>query len=163
MDHARAVVESVLRGTAGALQASLDHPFLSDLAEAILDSCARATCASPYALADAMGVAIVEADLPRPLCVCVDDSTVIVRPEPDLREQGLLVFRGLARHALSRRVGAHAEADAIILAAELAAPSGIVVRRGIELVALRQQWVPIWFLRAWDEYLCPPVPNSRTA
>jgi hypothetical protein len=110
-----------------------------------------------------MGVAIVEADLPRPLCVCVDDSTVIVRPEPDLREQGLLVFRGLARHALSRRVGAHAEADAIILAAELAAPSGIVVRRGIELVASRQQWVPLWFLRAWDEYLCPPVPTSRTA
>lgn len=161
MDYVRSVVESVLRGSMS--RASFEHAALSDLAEMVLDSCVLAHCASPYVLAERLDLSVIEADLPPPVCVCVDDSTVIVRPVADVRERGLLVFRGIARYTIGRYLGAHTEADAIVMAAELAAPSGLVVRRGVEAVAARQLWVPIWFLRAWDEYLCPPVPTSRTA
>lgn len=163
MAYTRAVVESILHGTWHASHASIEPHRLSDLAEIVRDAYSVPICADPLALAESMGIAVQEAALPGSLCVCVEASAVIVRPEDDPQERGLLVFRGLARRILARRVGAHTEVDAVILAAELAAPSGIVIRRGIESVIAMQPWAPEWFLRAWDAHLCPPVSATRIA
>lgn len=109
-------------------------------------------------------MAIIDTDLPPGIELCVEERAVLVRREVDIREHGLLVFRGVSRHYLGNNIGRYTEADSLILAAELAAPSAIVVRRGIEIAMRRQRWAPQWFLRAWGEaLLSPPSSASRIA
>ncbi len=162
---ARARLESILRGdyrAAGVSAPTLDLDQIEAIAEEMRALCGCRFFVAPGELAAACGFTVVRLPLPH-AAVASDEETIFVRPLLDAREEGLLILRGLASGMLARDHGAHAAADAVLLAAEVAAPGALVLRRGLKLVLEHQAFVPAWFLRAWCISVLGAPSSSRLA
>ena len=79
----------------------------------------------------------------------VSGSRLFARRGPDAREEGWSAFLAIAHALLEQSEGAHEEADAVRLAAELAAPSSSARRMSVSDLAQVQRHVPRWVFRAW--------------
>lgn len=102
---------------------------------------------SPAEAAAAAGVDLRLLDgLSKEAPVIVTGSIVLVRRHQRRRVQGWLAFVGIARVLLERARGAHHEAEAAWLAAELAAPEAVMLGLSLREAARRQPWVPAWVL-----------------
>lgn len=162
---ARARLESILRGdytAAGVSAPSLALDEVEAIAEQMRALCGCRFFVAPGELAAACGFAVVRLPLPH-VAVTSDDEAIIVRPLLDAREEGLLILRGLASGLLGRDRGAHTASDAVLLAAEVAAPGALILRRGLKLVMQHQVFVPAWFLRAWCLNIIGAPSSSRLA
>ncbi len=164
---ARARLESILRGDY--VDAGVDAPLRTLDEVALLAGRMRERCGcrffvAPGELAAACGFTVQRLPLPRvSVAVDVHIETIFVRPLVDAQEEGLLILRGLAAALLARDFGVHTPADVVLLAAEVAAPGALVLRRGLKLVLQHQVFLPSWFLRAWCLSVLGPPSSSRSA
>jgi hypothetical protein len=158
-------VELILAGRyedAGVSPPRVRPELLTRMADALRDKCAKSFSATPEDLAAAAGLTVTQTLWLTDADVCVDRQRIVVA-HADRQVCGLRILRGVAIHLLASAYGRHTEADVILLAAELAEPSQLVLRSRLASEAARRD-VPTWFLRAWERsWLGPPseAPMSR--
>lgn len=163
MSITRAQVELVLRGRhleAGTGPQTIDLDDLAQIAARLTCAAGHTFFATPNEIAVALGLTVEESPLIVGLGFCCNGQYVVVEPLEDPLERELLILHGLSQHALATQVGYHTLADVILLAAELAAPANLVLRRGVSR-AIQAHRVPAWFLRAWERAVVAP-PSSRS-
>jgi hypothetical protein len=160
----RAQVELVLAGRfdeAAGIQPPRVAP--DDIARIAADLTHRAGCAffaDPDRLAMMCGLRVRAATPPAELDFCCSGRFIVIRDVDDPTERRLLVLQGISHYVLAHLVGAHKLSDVVFLAAELAAPSDLIMRRGIAQ-AIRCGHAPAWFLRAWARSISAP-PSSQS-
>lgn len=103
---------------------------------------------SPIRLASAAGLKVIRVPrLPGRCEVLTDGHTIWCVDDTDRRVLGTRLFMGLASAILGP--GARGPADAVHLAARLAAPPLLVLTHGMETTVTLQTWATESFLRAW--------------
>ncbi|WP_437310125.1 hypothetical protein [Sorangium sp. So ce388] len=165
MKETRARIELVLRGwctEAGIETGVVRQDRIVDLADALRESVGCKWFPDPAVLADALGLRLIVARHSNGPDYCSSPHMVVVAECHNEQERALLILLGVAHHWLAEKHGKHGEADAIFLAAELACPSPLLIRRGVGATVRANAYVPEWFLNAWERFLLG-APISRSA
>jgi hypothetical protein len=163
MAQARARIELILRDRfedAGVEPPKVGAATVVDLADRLRDESGAHWLTSPEDLAAALGISVRDGEPPDDIDVVTLPGRIIVRAGLDERERGLMVLCGIARLWLADVFGRHSSSDVVLLAAEIAAPAGFVLRRGVAPLLERQRHLPAWFLRACERSIVGP-PSSQ--
>lgn len=155
-------VELVLAGRAGEVgigPRTLSSDELEAIAADLTSEAGASIFATPDRLAVALGLTVVEVELPGGLLFACNGSIAAIAPQREPTDRNLLLLGAISQHALASNVGAHTLSDVCFLVAELAAPSSFVIRRGVSPV-IQARHVPDWFLRAWERTVLAPSSRS---
>lgn len=104
---------------------------------------------SPETFASAHGITVVPFRVPEPHVVLTNGRQVLFIPDDDPRVTGLRVWLGIAIALLTRVPSDYALADAVFLAAELAAPAESISAMSVAELVEAQPCAPVWFLAEW--------------